>query len=152
MVIALATKILARVLIVNGPQYIDKFSDKTGGFVIMQYRLKRWWSMTSLWVVCLAILFGRDVARLDLQQPFELYSLISLFPPSEVQAVYPQVVPVLVSLLQAGLKAVIRSQPDPASPPLRGARNGDSHLSSVGERMTRKRAISVQAGATTPGK
>ena len=33
-------KILAHVLIVNGSSYVEKFTEKTGGFVIMKYRLQ----------------------------------------------------------------------------------------------------------------
>ena len=117
----------------------------------MQYRLKRWWSMTSLWMLCLTILFGRDIAQIDLDKPFDLYTLMSTFPPSKTKVVYPQVIPVLVGLLQSGLKAVIRSQPDPASPPLRTPQSGNTPLSPISERMNRKRAVSVQGGTSSMG-
>ena len=146
----IACRILARVLIVNGQQYVDKFSDKTGGFTVMQYRLKRWWNMTSLWMICFAILFGRDVAQMDLHRSFDLYALMSSFPLSEIQVVYPQVVPVLVSLLQAGLKAVLQNQPDPASPPSANHRDNNSPISPLNERMTRGRAVSVQHDTSGP--
>ena len=141
-VVTLASKILARVLIVNGQQYVEKFSDKTGGFIIMQHRLKRWWKVTALWTICFAILFGQDIAQVDLKKPFDLYALMSSFPFPEIQVVYPHVVPVLISMLQAGLKAVIQSQPDPTSPS--SSRGDNSSTGTANERMNRTRAGSLQ--------
>ena len=118
-VVVLSTKILARVLIVNGSSYVEKFSEKTGGFVIMQHRLRRWWKVTPLWSMCFAILFGKDVANYDLQKPFDLYGLLEDFPPQKTRAIYPGVLPVITAMLQNAIKSVIRDQPNPDSPQAR---------------------------------
>lgn len=148
--VVLATKILARVLIVNGQHYVEKFSDKTGGFTIMQHRLNRWWDQPKLWVICFAILLGRDVAQLDLNGPMNLHALMSSSPPTDIKVVYPQIVTVLLALLQTGLKALIQSQPDPASPLARDPRSANSPTSPLGERTMRNRAVSLQAGPLSP--
>ena len=115
-VVVLAMRILARVLVVNGPGYVDKFADKTGGFIVMRSRLRKFWSHRELWVLCFAVLFGRDVAGIDLNRPFDLFGLIETFQPAEIKIVYPAITPVIVSMLQTGLKFIIQGQRDPASP------------------------------------
>ncbi|KAE8454386.1 hypothetical protein EG329_000008 [Mollisiaceae sp. DMI_Dod_QoI] len=114
-VIVHGTKILARLLVVHGSAYVTKFaSSKTGGFAIMRYRLKRWWDIPTLWPICFSILFNYDVADIDFERSFELFSLLENFNNSKV--VYPQVLPVMVSMLQHGLKDVLIHQDDPDSP------------------------------------
>lgn len=112
--VVLGTKILARLLVVHGSGYVFKFSDKTGGFAIMRHRLKRWWDMPTLWPICFSILFDQDVADIDYERPFELFSLLETFGSSKV--VYPNVLPVIIAMLQQGLNSLLRSQDDPESP------------------------------------
>lgn len=122
----LATKILARVLVTNGSGYVEKFTDKTGGFITMRYRLKRWWNKTTLWTICFAILFGQDVANIDFGRPFDLYNLIAIFAADNTAKVAnPQILPVLTAMLQNGLKSITKDQEDPESP-LTEKSNGSS--------------------------
>ena len=148
----LSTKILGRVLTVNGSSYVDKFSSKTGGFVIMQHRLKRWWHVPQIWLVCFAILFGCDIWRLDFRKPFDLYALLSNFPPADVKVVYPGVIPVLMAMLQNGLKSIMQDQTDPESPSLRVASNLVSRGLSNGDRTNRSRASTFQNAKDSPSK
>jgi hypothetical protein len=114
-VIVHGTKILARLLVVHGSAYVSKFaSSKTGGFAIMRYQLKRWWDIPTLWPICFSILFNYDVADIDFERSFELFSLLENFNNSKV--VYPNVLPVITSMLQCGLKDVLIHQDDPDSP------------------------------------
>ncbi|MCJ1251415.1 hypothetical protein MMC30_008648, partial [Trapelia coarctata] len=116
-VVILATKILARVLVTNGSGYVEKFNDKTGGFITMRYRLKRWWNKTALWTICFSILFGQDVANIDLARPFDLYNLLATFAADNTAKVAtPQILPVLTAMLQNGLKSITKDQEDPESP------------------------------------
>ena len=104
-VVALAMKILARLLVVSGPSYMAKYIDKTGGAVLMENRLKRWWQIPAIWVSCFAILFGADVAKMDFSRPFDLFNLIELFvQDNQVAIVYAAVLPVLTGMLQSALK------------------------------------------------
>lgn len=107
-------KILARLLVAHGTTYTTKFSGKTGGFSIMAHRLKRWWDIPTIWPICLSILFGYDVAEIDFDKTFDFFSLIETFGKSKV--VHPEALPIITSMLQHGLKDVLRNQEDPDSP------------------------------------
>ncbi|KAF6829390.1 beige beach domain-containing protein [Colletotrichum musicola] len=108
------SKILARLLITHGSAYTAKFSGKTGGFTIMAHRLKRWWYIPSLWPICFCIMFGVDVADIDLERNFEFSSLLETFGKSRLA--YPESLQVVTSMLQHGLKDVLKHQEDPNSP------------------------------------
>lgn len=110
-VVILATKILARLLVVHGRGYVKKFSEKTGGFAIMRHRLKRWWHVPTLWPICFAILFGYDVAIIDFERSFHLFGLLELFAvDGEAEVVYPEALQVLIGMLQSGLKMVFHAK------------------------------------------
>ena len=113
----LAAKILARLLVINGPDYVQKFVDKTGGIVIMQYRFKRWWSVQAIWPICFAIFFGLDPARIDFSRTFDIFTLLETFAPHDrALVVNPAVLPIFTAMLEQGLKTVTREQTDPNSP------------------------------------
>ena len=113
----MAAKILARLLVISGPSYMSKFSEKTGGITVMQHCFKRWWDIPSLWVICFAIFFGVDLAKIDFGRPFDLFNLIEVFASSSnVKVVYPEILPIITTMLQHGLRTVTRDQSDPDSP------------------------------------
>ena len=115
--VVLTSRILARVLVINGLGYVEKFADKTGGFVIMRYRLKRWWNETSLWLACFSILFGQDIASIDFKAPFDIFSLLTAYTSNgSTKVVYPGILPVIVTMLENGLRNNIRNQENPDSP------------------------------------
>lgn len=147
----LATKILARLLIVSGPSYVQKFVDKTGGIVIMQHRLRRWWNIPTLWPICFAILFGRDVGTIDFSRTFDLYGLLEVFVSgSQISVAYPAILPVITSMLEQGLKAVTRDQSDPDSP-LTERTNGRTPVNTVGSTTTahrRQRSMTLEIGTS----
>lgn len=80
----------------------------------MRFRLRRWWDIPTIWPICFSILFAKDVAEIDFEQPFELFSLLETFASTKI--VYPAVLPVIMSMIQHGLKDVLRFQDDPDSP------------------------------------
>jgi beige protein homolog 1 len=141
-VVVLGTKILARLLVINGASYVTKFTDKTGGFTIMRYRLKRWWDMPTLWPICFSILFNHDVADIDYERPFELFSLLETFGKSTV--VYPNMLSVIMAMLQQGLNSLLRNQDDPDSP-LRDRSNGHDQPTglTVPSSASRRRSMSL---------
>ncbi|KAK2811445.1 hypothetical protein FQN50_002068 [Emmonsiellopsis sp. PD_5] len=107
-VVVLVTTILARLLVTHGSSYTRKFADKSGGFVIMRHRLKRWWHIPALWPICFAVLFGQDVGLLDLDRPFDHFGFLDLFHSTgELKVVFPDILPVITGMLQTGLKATI---------------------------------------------
>jgi beige protein homolog 1 len=110
-VVVLGAKILARLLVVNGPSYVKKFAEKSGGFTIMKHRLKSWWNTPGIWTICFAILFDRDVASIDFERDFDLFNLTDLFTNNpRVKVVYPEVFPVITAMLETGLRAIVKDQ------------------------------------------
>lgn len=137
------SQILARLLVVLGPAYVTKFTgNKTGGFIIMQNRLSRWWDISTLWPICFSILFGVDPATIDFERTFELYSLLETF--GDHKVVYPALLPVVISMLQQGLNTILRNQDDPDSP-LRDRGNDDENTPSlsVPDVPSRRRSMSL---------
>lgn len=113
-VVVLGCKIIARVLVSHGANYTAKFANKTGGFAIMAHRLKHWWDIPTLWPMCLSVLFGFDVAEIDFDRPFDLLNLTDLFGKSRVS--HPDILPVITTMLQHGLRDILKYQDDPDSP------------------------------------
>jgi hypothetical protein len=141
-VVVHGTKILARLLVVHGSGYVSKFATKSGGFSIMRYRLRRWWDIPTLWPICYSILFGIDVAEIDFERSFELFSLLDTF--SNCKVIYPGVLPVITSMLQHGLKDVLHHQDDPDSPLSdRGNGQASETMLSVPPGHSRRRSMSL---------
>lgn len=136
----LGTKILARLLIVHGSSYVSKFADKNGGFTIMRHRLRRWWDMPTLWPICFSILFNHDVADIDYERSFDLFSLLETFGKKAV--VYPGILPVIMAMLQQGLNSLLRNQDDPDSPS-RDRGNGQSGTLMPPKPANRHRSMSL---------
>ncbi|KAM0187699.1 hypothetical protein ACHAPI_011019 [Fusarium lateritium] len=107
-------KILARLLVTHGTSYTSKFAGKSGGFIIMSNRLKRFWDMPTLWPICFSILFGYDVAEINFDRNFDFFSLLETFGKRKV--LYPDSLSVITAMLKHGLKDVTRHQDDPDSP------------------------------------
>ena len=115
-VVVLSTRILARLIVVHGSAYLNKFKEKSGGFTIMRHRLKRWWHLPALWPACFSILFGIDVSTLDLDRSFDLFGLLELFDgKNEVKVTYPDILEVIMGMLQNGLKTIVHSRMASAS-------------------------------------
>ncbi len=150
----MAAKMLARLLVISGPAYVRKFVEKTGGIIIMQYRLKRWWNIATIWPICFAILFGQDIAAINLERKFDLFNLLDSFESNGVVKIAcPEMLPVLTGMFQSGLKFVIKEQPDPDSP-IVGSTNANGNSSSwdaTAPDSTRARSMSLDAELTTIG-
>lgn len=132
-------KIIARVLVSHGTSYTAKFANKTGGFAIMSHRLKHWWDIPTLWPMCLSILFGFDVADINFDRPFDLLNLTDLFGMNRV--LYPDIMPVITTMLQHGLRDILKYQDDPDSPA--GTDQGTSNTLGIDTSGSRPRARSM---------
>ncbi|KAL1958650.1 hypothetical protein VTO42DRAFT_3993 [Malbranchea cinnamomea] len=111
-VVTLAARILARLLVILPSGYVRKFADKAGGFVILRHRLKRWWRLRPLWLICFAVLFGKDVALMDIEKAFDDNSLLRCFDPVDtIKVACPDMFPVISSMLQSGLKSALSNLP-----------------------------------------
>lgn len=107
-IVLLATKILARLVVVHGSGYSKKFAEKSGGYIILEHRLKRWWNVPALWPLCFSILFGVDHALLDLTKPLDLPGLLKLFlAEGDAKIVFPDMLPVIMNMLKSGMRHTI---------------------------------------------
>ncbi|KAG6300878.1 hypothetical protein E4U09_006236 [Claviceps aff. purpurea] len=107
-------RILTRLLITHGSGYTSKFSRKSGGFIVMANKLKRFWGNAKLWPICFSILFGYDVANIALDRAVDLNSLLTVF--SKKKIAYPEALIIITSMLQHGLKETMKRQDSPESP------------------------------------
>ena len=105
----------------------------------MAYRLKRWWDIPTIWPICFSILFGYDVASIDFDRNFDFFSLIETF--GSCKVVYPEALPIITSMLQHGLKDVLRHSEDPDSPS--DSRDAQPQPDNIGASPTRPRARSM---------
>jgi len=146
-VVVLGAKILARLLVLNGPHYVKKFAEKTGGFVLMKNRLRHWWNTPGIWTICFAILFDRDVASIDFERDFDVFNLVDIFimrsPEEKLKICYPEIFPVISAMLDTGLRAIVRDR-DMAKADS-GAPKQDS-----GETTTRGRRRTMSLNAKQP--
>ncbi|KAK9464583.1 hypothetical protein V1512DRAFT_255310 [Lipomyces arxii] len=105
------TKILARLLVIHGSSYVTKFSSKNGGFVIMKERLKSRWSIPQLWPICLAVLFGVDIATLEITDSLDLFHLLEMFRQGGRAAVrYSEMFTVIGAMLKTGVLSIITEE------------------------------------------
>ncbi|KAI9695386.1 MAG: hypothetical protein M1820_008641, partial [Bogoriella megaspora] len=161
--IVLVVKIIARLLFTHGASYVRKFDEKSGGFIILKHRLRAWWNIPALWTICFAVLFGFDVAFVDFERDFDLYNLMDTFNSrGKVAVKYPEVLPVITSMLEQGLRTVVKQEGEgtttppenpnsiPTTPPesdTTGQRKRRSmsligDLTSIGKRSPRERVSS----------
>lgn len=140
---------LARLLVISGPAYMKKFIEKTGGMVIMQHRLKRWWNIPTIWPICFAIFFGQDVADINLERKFDLYNLLEIFDSKgKVKIACPEVLPVLTGMLRNGLKSIMKEQADPGSPVLGATTHSDSSsLDPAVPQLARVPSVSIEGSS-----
>ncbi|KAJ4298638.1 beige protein-like 1 [Collariella sp. IMI 366227] len=142
-VVVLGCKILARLLVTQPSGYTAKFASKSGGFQVMAHRLKQWWDIPTLWPILFSILFGYDVANINFDKSFDFFSLLEIFGSSRI--VFPDVLLVITSMLQHGLRDVLKYQDDPDSPSAETGtiKSNQQNLDAV---HTRPRARSMELG------
>ncbi|KAF4122915.1 WD repeat and FYVE domain-containing protein 3 [Geosmithia morbida] len=139
-------KILARLLVAHGSTYTAKFANKSGGFIIMANRLRKFWDVPTLWPICLSILFGYDVSEFDFGRNFDLSSLVNTF--GERKVVYPDSLQIVTSMFQHGFKEVMRYQEDADSPAKRTFPKEDSLNPALLHTGGRPRARSMDLAET----
>lgn len=82
----------------------------------MRQRLKRWWHLSPLWLLCFSLLFGKDIGRHNLDKSSDCSELLKTLISSEnVKIAFPEILPVLMGMLQYGFKAAV-TKGNPATP------------------------------------
>ncbi|KZF23043.1 beach-domain-containing protein [Xylona heveae TC161] len=141
-VVLLGAKILSRLLTIHGASYVKKFADKSGGFVIMRHRLKRWWNIPTIWPICFALLFNHDVGKIEFGRSFDLYSLLDIFGPN-TQVIYPEVLPVITSMIQRGVKEIVQDSGSSATAPQNVSSANETMLTHTGMNVEHARRPSM---------
>lgn len=112
-VVVLAARILARLLVIHGGGYSKKFTDRNGGYIIMEHAFRRWWNIPALWPICFSIFFGQDIGLMNLERPFDQSGLLNLFSPNgEMKVQFPDILSTIVEMVKTGLKRITQ-QCDP---------------------------------------
>jgi beige protein homolog 1 len=106
-------KILARLLVTQGPVYVSKFASRVHGFPVLRRNLAPWWELAPIWPALLAVLFGADVVSLKSfppDQPLRLFDLVILVKvgDEEPAVVFPEIFPIISALLKTGFDATLR--------------------------------------------
>ena len=107
----------------------------------MAHRLKRWWDIPTIWPICFSILFGYDVAEIDFDKNFDFFSLLETF--GQCKVAFPETLPIITSMVQIGLKDILRNQEDPASPRELVSPQGTTSNSSIFQGRPRGRSMSL---------
>ncbi|KAK0642245.1 Beige protein-like protein 1 [Lasiodiplodia hormozganensis] len=110
-VIVPTMQILARLLVIQGPHFVKKFT-KDGGFTNLKHRLKAWWNTPPIWTICFAILFGADVGRITFERDFDLFNLMDAFSSAngQINIAYPDIFPAMTAMLETGIRVVVKQQ------------------------------------------
>ena len=107
-IVVLATKIMARLLVTHGDGYGKKFSEKSGGYIIMRQYLKKWWRIPAIWPICFAIFFGVDVGKISVKKPFDQAGLLeTFFAGDQTFVAFPEMLPVITEMMQSGLRHAV---------------------------------------------
>ncbi|KAF2482757.1 hypothetical protein BDY17DRAFT_251913 [Neohortaea acidophila] len=108
-VVNLTVQILARSLIILGTDFKGPFVEKNGGFITLKARLKGFWRSTTIWLSCLAILFGVALPADHPAEDFTLFSLVNVFVVDDsLHVEHAEILPVIMAMLEAGLRDVVK--------------------------------------------
>ncbi|KAL3475137.1 hypothetical protein BJX99DRAFT_230303 [Aspergillus californicus] len=103
-IVVLASRILARVLVISDSKYIKRFGDKNGGYIIIQSCMRRWWNIPAMWPICFSILFGVDLGTMMAEKLFSRASLSEIFIEDECHVCAPEMFPVITEMMRSALR------------------------------------------------
>ncbi|KAI8981097.1 hypothetical protein BDB01DRAFT_724328 [Pilobolus umbonatus] len=103
--VVLAARILGRLLITQGPTYINKFRTQSEGFIVLQTLLPAYWNLLQLHEALLAMMMGIDIAYYPLYPTFDINHLRTCLQNSkQTRMAIPDLLPVITSLWNEGRK------------------------------------------------
>ncbi|KAH7063205.1 hypothetical protein B0J12DRAFT_641803 [Macrophomina phaseolina] len=147
-VIVPTMRILARLLVIQGPHFVKKFT-RDGGFTNLKHRLKAWWNTPPVWTICFAILFGADVGKINFERDFDLYNLMDAFSSNgQITIAYPDIFPAMTAMLETGLRVVVKQQEALERPATSQGENGNDAKGptpSPPKATGRKRSMSLES-------
>ncbi|KAL4887707.1 hypothetical protein BJY04DRAFT_225582 [Aspergillus karnatakaensis] len=114
-IVVMASRILARVLVVSGSIYNKRFNEKSGGYIIMRNCMRRWWSIPAVWPICFSVLFGHDIGTLMIDKPLDAESLSDMFKSGAIEVCFPEMFPVLAEMMRSAMKKCVMVDTDSQS-------------------------------------
>ncbi|KAL4797527.1 hypothetical protein BDV19DRAFT_387329 [Aspergillus venezuelensis] len=111
-IVVLATRILARIIVIGGAAYNKRFGEKGHGYIIMRGRMRRWWNIPALWPLCFSILFGIDLGTTMADKPFDNNSLFEVLTGHEVEVCFPEIFSVITEMMRSALRKCVMNNGD----------------------------------------
>ncbi|KAL4802659.1 hypothetical protein BDV18DRAFT_146245 [Aspergillus unguis] len=111
-IVVLATRIMARVIVTSGNTYNKRFSEKNGGYTIMQTCMRHWWNIPIMWPLCFSILFGIDLGTTMTDKPFDNASLFEVLMGNEIEVCFPEMFPVITEMMRGALRKSVMASGD----------------------------------------
>ncbi|KAF7722919.1 hypothetical protein EC973_002599 [Apophysomyces ossiformis] len=110
--VVLAARILARLLVTQGPTYISKFRLASEGFLVMAELLPHYWNLLQLNQILLTAMMGIDIAGVPLQ--CDSRQLNDRLRSAQTKFLIPDMILVIIALWKEGIKATNLEQMDSA--------------------------------------
>ncbi|EWC48126.1 hypothetical protein DRE_02705 [Drechslerella stenobrocha 248] len=149
-VVACAIKILARILVVHGQNYIAKFGGKSAGFLVLKRRLRKWWRVPEIWMATFSVFLGVDIATIDLSEPLVLYHLVNTFKfdDKDGRFICPEMWAVVASMIKAAVNDINKSQQEAARLQASSRKRGFLNPDDVEKKHNRRRSLSLDTQLT----
>lgn len=113
--VVLASRILARLCISQGPAYVNKFRTTSEGFLVMRNLLPHYWNLSQLHEALMVMMMGIDIADYPIYNTFDVNNLRTILHDSKEgnKMAIPDVLPIIMALWDEGRKALEGSSSKP---------------------------------------
>ncbi|KAI9493852.1 hypothetical protein BDB00DRAFT_938645 [Zychaea mexicana] len=109
--VVLVARILARILVTQGPGYVTKFRTSSEGFLILSRLLPRYWSLTQLHETLIVAMMGIDISQFPMHSTFDIQHIRACVLQQQQQQsaiLIPDLMPIIVALWRQGLHTAVQ--------------------------------------------
>lgn len=108
----LGARLLSKLLVSQGPSYVERFRSSSQGFVIMSSLIPRHWNLLEIHTSMLMLAFGIDPTDVPIHVPFDLATLCSVFKPDHQRLVsgVPEGLTMVLSMLREMVQLMSRQR------------------------------------------
>lgn len=111
--VVLASRIVSRILINQGPTYVNKFRQTSEGFTILTKLLPHYWHLVQLHQVLTITMMGADISLFPLHKTFDIEDLKLCLRSDSSKFMIPDLLPIVIGLLKEGMAdALARTRKD----------------------------------------
>jgi hypothetical protein len=117
--VILASRILARLCISQGPAYVNKFKTISEGFLVMRNLLPHYWNLSQLYETLMIMMMGIDISDYPIYNTFDINNLRACLQDvkRESKMSIPDALPIIIALWDEGRK-VVEGPPGPTFSPI----------------------------------